>query len=401
MRIILYTGKGGVGKTSVAAATAVRCADLGHKTIVVSTDAAHSLADSFDLPLGPEPTQIDDKLWGQEIDVLYQMEKHWGNVQRYMATVLEWRGLDDIIAEEMTVFPGMEEIASLLQIVHLHDDRDYETIIVDCAPTGATLQLLAMPEIARWYLEKIFPIEKKTVQLTRPILRAVVDLPLPEDELFDAVEELILELDRMKTLLTDPQKSSVRLVLNPEKMVIKEAQRAFTYLNLYGYFTDAIISNRLMPSQVQDSYFASWQEIHEKYSQMIEEAFSPLPILKVPLFDQEVVGLDMLRRMAESIYGERDPTKVFFVGQTHTVEKKDHLYLLSVPLPFVEKENIQLTRSAEELVVHIGNKKRNITLPRALVHLDVLGAKHEEDTLIVRFGETDKKDFGSLSTGSN
>ena len=397
MRIILYTGKGGVGKTSVAAATATRCADLGHKTIVVSTDAAHSLADSFDLPLGPEPTQVGDNLWGQEIDVLYQMEKYWGNVQRYMATVLEWRGLDNIIAEEMTVFPGMEEIASLLQIVHLHDETDYEVIIVDCAPTGATLQLLAMPDIARWYLEKIFPIEKKTIQLTRPVLRAVIDLPIPEDELFDAVEELILELDRMKTLLSDPRKSSVRLVLNPEKMVIKEAQRAFTYLNLYGYITDAVISNRLMPSQVQDSYFASWKEIHEKYSQMIEEAFSPLPILKVPLFDQEVVGLDMLRRMAESIYGERDPAEVFFVGQTHTVEKKDSLYLLSIPLPFVGKEDIQLTRSAEELIVHIGNKKRNIILPRALVPLDVLGARHEKDTLVVRFGETDSLMLGKVS----
>ena len=397
MRIILYTGKGGVGKTSVAAATATRCADLGYKTIVVSTDAAHSLADSFDLPLGPEPTQVGDKLWGQEIDVLYQMEKYWGNMQRYMATVFEWRGMDDVIAEEMTVFPGMEEIASLLQIVHLHDETDYEVIIVDCAPTGATLQLLAMPDIARWYLEKIFPIEKKTIQLTRPVLRAVMDLPIPEDELFDAVEELILELDRMKTLLSDPRKSSVRLVLNPEKMVIKEAQRAFTYLNLYGYITDAIISNRLMPSQVQDSYFASWKEIHEKYSQMIEEAFSPLPILKVPLFDQEVVGLDMLRRMAESIYGERDPAEVFFVGQTHTVDKKDSLYLLSIPLPFVGKEDIQLTRSAEELIVHIGNKKRNIILPRALVPLDVLGARHEKDTLVVRFGETDSLMLGKVS----
>ena len=389
MRIILYTGKGGVGKTSVAAATATRCADLGYKTIVVSTDAAHSLADSFDLPLGPEPTPIGDNLWGQEIDVLYQMDKYWGNVQRYMATVLAWRGLDDVIAEEMTVFPGMEEIASLLQIVHLHDDCDYQVIIVDCAPTGATLQLLAMPEIARWYLEKIFPLERKTIQLTRPVLRALVDFPIPEDELFDAVEELILEMDRMKTLLTDPQKSSVRLVLNPEKMVIKEAQRAFTYLNLYGYSTDAIISNRLMPGQVQDTYFASWKEIHEKYSLMIEEAFAPLPIFKVPLFDQEVVGLDMLRRMAESIYGERDPAEVFFIGKTHTVEKQDPFYLLCIPLPFVEKEAIQLTRSAEELIVHIGNKKRNIILPRALVSLDVLGARYEEDTLVVKFGEAD------------
>lgn len=320
MRIILYTGKGGVGKTSVSAATALRCADLGHRTIVISTDAAHSLADSFDLRLGPEPTLVAPNLWGQELDVLYQMDKYWGNMQRYFATVLAWRGLDDLIAEELAVFPGMEELASLLQIVHLHDGqpgyRDYEVIIVDCAPTGATLQLLSFPDVARWYLEKIFPIERKAMRLTRPILRAVTDLPIPDDELFDTIADLIMQLTRMHDILSDPQKASIRLALNPEKMVIKEAQRTFAYLNLYGYLTDAVISNRLIPDRVQDSYFDAWKESHAKYSQMIEEAFSPLPILKAPLFDQEVVGVDMLRRMAESIYGDDDPTKMYFVSAT-------------------------------------------------------------------------------------
>jgi len=386
MRIILYTGKGGVGKTSVAAATALRCADLGHRTIVISTDAAHSLADSFDLPLGPEPTLVAPNLWGQELDVLYQMDKYWGNVQKYFATVLAWRGLDDLIAEEMAVLPGTEELASLLQIVHLHDDCDYEVIIVDCAPTGATLQLLSFPEAARWYLEKIFPFERKAVQLSRPILRAVTDLPIPDEELFDTVAELILQLTRMHDLLSDPQKASVRLVLNPEKMVIKEAQRTFAYLNLYGFLTDAVISNRLIPARVQDSYFDSWKESHEKYSQMIEEAFSPLPILKSPLFDQEVVGLDMLRRMAESIYGDRDPTEIYFIGRTHNVEKKDGRYVLSLPLPFVEKRDLQLTRSGDELIVHIGNRKRNLILPRVLASLDIQSARFDEDTLIITFG---------------
>ncbi len=391
MRIILYTGKGGVGKTSVAAATAVRCADLGYRTIVISTDAAHSLADSFDLPLGPEPTLVAPNLWGQELDVLYQMDKHWGNVQKYFATVLAWRGLDDIIAEELVVLPGMEELASLLQIVHLHDGqpghRDYDVIIVDCAPTGATLQLLSFPEVARWYLEKIFPLERKAVQLSRPLLRAVTDLPIPDDELFDTISDLVMQLTRMHNLLSDPQKSSIRLVLNPEKMVIKEAQRTFAYLNLYGFLTDAVVSNRLIPARVQDSYFDSWKESHEKYSQMIEEAFSPLPILKAPLFDQEVVGLDMLRRMAESIYGDSDPAEVYFVGQTHSVEKKDGRYILSLLLPFVEKENLQLTRSGDELIVHIGNRKRNLILPRVLVSLDVQSARFDEDTLVITFGE--------------
>ena len=386
MRIILYTGKGGVGKTSVAAATALRCADLGHRTIVISTDAAHSLADSFDLPLGPEPTLVAPNLWGQELDVLYQMDKYWGNAQKYFVTVLAWRGLDDLIAEELAVLPGMEELASLLQIVHLHDDCDYEVIIVDCAPTGATLQLLSFPEVARWYLEKIFPIERKAMQLSRPILRAVTDLPIPDDELFDTIADLITQLTRMHDILSDPQKASVRLVLNPEKMVIKEAQRTFAYLNLYGYLTDAVISNRLIPAWVQDSYFDSWKESHEKYSQMIEEAFSPLPILKAPLFDQEVVGLDMLRRMAESIYGYDDPTDIYFVGRTHSVEKKDGRYILSLPLPFVEKQDLQLTRSGDELIVHIGNRKRNLILPRVLASLDVQSAKFDEDTLMITFG---------------
>ena len=390
MRIILYTGKGGVGKTSVSAATALRCADLGHRTIVISTDAAHSLADSFDLRLGPEPTLVAPNLWGQELDVLYQMDKYWGNMQRYFATVLAWRGLDDLIAEELAVLPGMEELASLLQIVHLHDDCDYEVIIVDCAPTGATLQLLSFPDVARWYLEKIFPFERKMVQLSRPILRAVTDLPIPDDELFDTIADLIMQLTRMHDILSDPQKASIRLVLNPEKMVIKEAQRTFAYLNLYGYLTDAVISNRLIPDRVQDSYFDAWKESHAKYSQMIEESFSPLPILKAPLFDQEVVGLDMLRRMAESIYGYDDPTKMYFVGQTHSVEKKDGRYILSLPLPFVEKQDLQLTRSGDELIVHIGNRKRNLILPRVLAGLDVQSAKFDEDTLMITFGEDEE-----------
>jgi len=233
----------------------------------------------------------------------------------------------------------------------------------------------------------MFPIGKKTVQLSRPLLRAVTDLPIPDDEVFDAMEELIMQLHRTRALLTDPQKSSVRLVLNPEKMVIKEAQRTYTYLNLYGYVTDAVISNRLIPSRVQDSYFDSWKENQAKYSRMVEEAFLPLPILQAPLFEQEVVGRVMLRRMAQAIYGEDDPTKVYFVGQAQRVEKKDGCYRLSLPLPFVGKGDINLTRSGDELIVHIGNRKRNIILPRALAGLDVLGARYVQDRLVMTFGE--------------
>ncbi len=396
-RIILYTGKGGVGKTSVAAATALRCADLSYRTVVVSTDAAHSLADSFDLPLGAEPTQIAPNLWGQEIDVLHQMDKYWGNIQEYMSTVLSWKGVDELVAEEMSVFPGMEELASLLQIVHLHDDCDYEVIIIDCAPSGATLQLLSMPHVATWYMEKMFHIGKKTAQLSGPLLQAVTGLPIPGDDVFDSMENLHTQLFRMEALLTDPHKSSVRLVLNPEKMVIMEAQRTFTYLNLYGYVTDAVISNRLIPSRVQDSYFDSWRESQEKYGRVVEEAFSPLPILQVPLFEQEVVGNGMLRRMAQAIYGDVDPTRVYFAGPVQEVQKADGGYLLSLPLPFLEKGDISLTRSGDELIVHIGNRKRNIILPRALLSLEVSSAKYDKDKLVITFGDQEQRSKGSRS----
>ncbi len=389
-RILLYTGKGGVGKTSVSAATAVRCAELGHRTIVVSTDAAHSLADSFDQPLGPEPTPVAPNLWGQEIDILYQMDKYWGKVQEYLAAVFAWRGMDELIAEETSVLPGMEELASLMQITYLNDLGEYDVIIVDCAPTGATLQLLAFPEMARWYLEKIFPIERKAMQVARPILKAMVDLPLPDDALFDTVADLIRQLDRMHGLLSNPERATARLVLNPEKMVIKEAQRAFTYLNLYGYATDLIICNRMIPGQVADGYFSAWKEIQSRYHQMVEESFSPLPVLDVPLFDQEVVGLGMLRKMALAIFGDKDPAQVFYKGKTQQVIKKGQRYQLSLPLPLADRSRIQLTKTAhDELVVRIGNWKRNLLLPRVLAGLEVTGAHYDADQLVVTFAPSD------------
>ena len=387
MRILLYTGKGGVGKTSVSASTALRCADMGYRTIVVSTDPAHSLADSFDMPLGAEPTPITDNLWGQEIDLLHQMEKYWGTVQEYLSALLAWRGLDQLLAEETAVLPGMEELASLLQIVYLHDTGDYDVIIIDSAPTGATLQLLAFPEMARWYLDRIFPIQTKAIQLSRPILRAVTDMPIPEDHFFRTIEQLIRELERMHQLLTDPELSSARIVLNPEKMVIKEAQRALTYLNLYGYSVDLVIANRVLPADAAGPYFDTWRQTQARYLQMIEEMFSPLPMRLVPMFEDEVVGLEMLRRMAERIYGDEDPTRLYFRGLTQTVEKEGDRYYLRLPLALAPKEAIQLTHAGEELVIHIGNFKRTLLLPRVLAGRQVLGAQYADNVLTVTFAE--------------
>jgi len=386
MRILMFTGKGGVGKTSVSAATALRSADLGYRTMVLSTDPAHSLADSFELPIGNEPTLLAPNLWGQEIDLLHQMELHWGRVQEYMSAIFMWRGMSDLVAEETSVLPGMEELASLMQITALAESGLYDVIVVDCAPTGATLQLLAFPELARWYLDKIIPFQKAAIKMAGPMLKRLIEVPLPDEDLFQSIEDLVLQLHRVSKLLGDPAISSMRLVLNPEKMVVQEAQRALTYLSLYGYATDMVVCNRMIPAVVSDGYFANWKEIQAKYRLFVEESFSPLPILDVPWFDDEVVGVEMLRRMGSALYDAQDPTTIFYTGRSQEVRKINGVYQLRLPLPFVEKSDIKLTRSMhDELIVHIGNWKRNIALPRVLAGLPVQGARYEERDLVILF----------------
>ena len=387
MRVILFTGKGGVGKTTVAAATALHSARLGHRTVVLSTDAAHSLGDSFDLSLGPEPKQIGDKLWAQETDVEYNLRKHWGTVEQWLRSLLQWRGLDELVADEIAILPGMDELSALLWINQHCGSGDYDLVIVDCAPTGETLKLLSFPDVAGWWVEKMLPIHRRVVGVLRPVIRPFTDLPLPGDDVYAAGEDLFRRLEELHALLADPDVSSVRLVVNAEKMVIKEAQRTFTYLNLYGYATDAVVCNRLLPQEVQDDYFRAWKVSQQEHLRVIQESFSPLPIFALPLMEQEVVGTEMLGKVAAALYGEEDPTRLFVRGPVQEVVNEDGRYVLTIALPFVTKAELSLVRNADELVVHAGNFRRNIILPHLLQSLPALGAKFEGNQLRISFGE--------------
>jgi arsenite-transporting ATPase len=387
-RILLYTGKGGVGKTSVAAATALRCAELGYRTIVLSTDAAHSLADSFDTALGPEPEQITSNLWGQEIDVYYSLETYWSTLQKYLAAMFSWQGVGDLVAEEMAIIPGMEQGASLLWIDRHYRQKEFDVMVVDCAPTAETLRLLSLPDTGRWWFERLFPIGRRATLLIGPLARPFLDnVPLPDRDTLDAAESLFDQLGRLHGLLTDPELSSMRLVMNPEKMVIKEAQRTYTYLNLYGYATDAVICNRVFPED-SDDYFAAWREAQARYMQMIREGFAPLPILTAPYFNQEVVGMEALRRLAESLFGAQDPSQLLYQGRTYSIEETDHGTVLGLPLPFASREDLSLMRSGDELTVQVRNARRNVILPRSLQSMEIRQAKFEGNVLNIVFDKS-------------
>lgn len=384
-RVILYTGKGGVGKTSIAAATGLRCADRGLRTIVVSTDPAHSLSDSIDQEVGPEPKQLQPNFWVQEIDVLHQMQKHWREVQEYLATLLSWRGVDDLIAEEVAIIPGMDELASLLQIVYLQGSGEFDVVIVDMAPTAETLRFLAFPEAANWYLQRIFPLQRQAMRLARPLLRGITDMPLPDDRIFEAVHRLVEDLDRMHDLLSNPDVSSVRVVLNLEKMVIREAQRTLTYVSLYGFPVDGVICNRVMPDAVTDPYFDEWKRAQTENMQLVRDAFAPIPLFSVPMFPREVVGFDMLRQAADAAFGDQDPSQVLYRGRLYEVRKVEGVYQLRLSLPLASKEDIDLVRKRDELIVRVGSHKHNLLLPDTLARLAVAGGKYEGDELVISF----------------
>jgi arsenite-transporting ATPase len=386
-RTILYTGKGGVGKTSVAAATARRCAAEGLRTVVLSTDPAHSLSDSLEAELGADPTPVAERLWGQEVQAQREMERNWGAVQDWLGSLLSDRGVMHIAAEELTVPPGMDELFSLLQIKRHHESGDFDVIVVDCAPTGETLRLLSFPDIARWWLEKVFPWERRIVAAARPIARTFLDVPLPTEDVFFDVQRLVRNLIAMNEILRDRARASIRLVMNPERMVIKEAQRTFTYLNLYGYLTDAVLVNRIFPEAVSDGYFGPWRARQREQLREVADDFAPIPLLTAPYFEAEVLGAEMLDRLAAELFGEREAHEVLHTELAHELAAEDGATVLRLPIPFTDKGDITLRQVGQELIVRVGREKRTIILPSALARYRPTGASFEGGTLKVSFDD--------------
>lgn len=389
MRTILYTGKGGVGKTSVAAATALKAAREGKRVLVMSTDPAHSLSDAFDAPIGPDPKEMATGVWAQEMDHTAMIEENWSEIQAYVSTVFEWQGANTLAAEELAMLPGMDELFGLLMVRRHHEEDNYDALVVDAAPTGETLKLLSLPDQMGWYVEKILPIQRRAAKLVRPFANRAKSLPpLPQDSVFAAGQRFYEAIAGVEEILTDRKNSSVRLVVNAEKMVVAEARRAYTYLNLYDYGVDAVVVNRLLPDSVKDPYFARWREAQGRHMETIEASFSPIPILKARLFDREMFGKEALDALADDVFdGEQPPLEMMFSGAAHDVVKTGEGYEVVFNLPLAEKKEVDLSKRGAELFVKVGSYRRNILLPDSLARLSAAGASVEDGRLKVRLAD--------------
>jgi len=383
-RTILYTGKGGVGKTSVAACTARSCAARGLRTLAISTDPAHSLSESLGAELGADPVAVADHLWGQEVQAQEEMERHWSGVQEWLGELFVERGVDRISAQELTVPPGMDELFSLLRLQAQHQSGDWDVIVVDCAPTGETLRLLAFPDVARWWIDKVFPLERQILAAVRPIARSLLDVSVPSQAVFADIRRLSQNLIAMNEILRDRERSTIRLVMNPDKMVIGEAMRTFTYLNLYGYLTDAVIVNRIFPADVGD-YFRGWRRVQEEHLELVQSAFAPVPVLHAPYFDREVVGPEMLDRLSGALFTAHDPVAVLHDALTQELIVSEHGATLRLALPFADKGEITLKKIGLELVVSVSGQRRTIILPPALAAFDPSAATFADGALEVTF----------------
>jgi arsenite/tail-anchored protein-transporting ATPase len=387
MRIVLVTGKGGVGKTTVAASTALSAAESGQRVLVTSTDPAHSLSDAFELQLGSDPTPVAGRLHGQQIDTRVQLDRYWGSIRRQLIDVLDWGGAAGIEAEEFLIFPGMDELFALIEVNRHARSGDYDTVIVDCAPTAETLRLLSLPEVLSWYFEKVLPTERRIMRAARPLLSRVTSMPLPEDEVFRAAQSIFESVEGVRELMSDPEITSARLVVNPEKMVIDEARRTYSYLGLFGYGVDGVVVNRVLPEDVADPYFERWRTIQKGHLQTIDDAFADVPRLRLRLFDDEMVGLDRLRVMADELYGDTHPVDDFSAHSPFRVSETDGVVTMELDIPFVERSDLDVLRNGNELYVRAGPYRRSFLLPDALHRRNVASARLDEGTLRVAFTE--------------
>jgi arsenite/tail-anchored protein-transporting ATPase len=392
MRILLFTGKGGVGKTTVAAATALRAAESGLRTLVCSTDPAHSLADAYALPLGDTVAPIatfpgGGSLAGQERDARVRLEEAWAAVREYLTSLLDWAGADAVEAEELAVIPGLDEVFALADLRAHAESGDYDVIVVDCAPTAETLRLLSLPDVLGWYMDRIFPAQRTATRAVRPLLSRIVTMPVAGDDVFAAVRRFYDRLDGVRDLLTDGTVTSARLVVNAERMVVAEARRTFTYLSLFGYHVDAVIANRLLPDAVADSWFAAWKDTQREHLESIEAAFAGVPILAAELAADELVGIERLSPFGAALYGERSPADVLATGDPLRVDAVGDAMVLSLHLPFTEKADVELARSNGELLLGVGAHRRAVVLPESLRRREVASARMAGDRLEVEFTE--------------
>ncbi|MGB6067797.1 MAG: ArsA family ATPase [Desulfomonilaceae bacterium] len=390
-RIIIFSGKGGVGKTTVAAATGLRCAERGLRTIVISIDIAHSLSDAFQLDTDlhdhnrGKPRRIRENLWIQEVDIQEEIDHHWGEVSKYLAALLGSSGVTEVLAAELAIIPGMEDVVSLLYINQYYRENTYDVIVIDCAPTGESLRFIGMPTTLEWYIRKVFKLERSLMKVARPIAKRLTDIPLPEDTYFEGLQELFLRLDGVDHVLLDRQITSIRLVTNAERMVVRETQRAFMYFCLYGLVVDAVIVNRLFPESLPDEYFKDWLVTQQKSLRQIDSIFQPVPTYRVNIHSDEVVGLDRLSTMGKAIYGEIDPSKVLHEDTVFEIENHNGDLVLKIKLPFVKKDYVDLFKEEGDLVVRIGSFKRHVFLPRMLSHRQPGRASLDNNVLAIHF----------------
>lgn len=381
MRIILFTGKGGVGKTTIAAATAWKAAKSGHKTLIISTDPAHSLSDALDAPLGPEPVEIQPNLFAQELDVYYSMQKYWSHIRQLMLTVFKWQGVKHVLAEEMSALPGMEEASAFLWIEKYYEENAFDVIIIDSAPTGETLTLLTLPQVTKWWVTKALPLQSFAIRNIGKVARLTTGIPV--DKGYKELQTIFDKLEKIQKIFSDPDICSIRIVMNPEKMVLNESKRAYTYLSLYGYNTDAIIVNRVMGKDQAARGFESYLKAQEGYLEDIKDIFSGMPLLKVQHFGGEVFGLDSLAKIAIALYGEDDPALVMHKEMPYHFKKSDEGFVLSIKLPFISHNQFLVNKYGDEIVIQVENKRKNIFLPRFVNFYQLDTYNYEDPWLIV------------------